>query len=121
METVRPTIRRDLRYVAAAALAALIAVEVEAASRATFDAVQTSTAIAYRVVTSPGHVRAAAGVSLSLTTMAICVILLARVATRRAGLAPDPAILAMATHFDSRIDWQNRRIRAARLGGALDR
>lgn len=121
METVRPTFRRDLRYIAAAALAAVIALEVEAASRATFDAVQTSAAIACRVVSTPVQARAAAGVSLSLTAAAICLILLARVSFRQTRIEPARLGLRRQANIESIACWRNQRIRAARLGGALDR
>jgi hypothetical protein len=121
MTTGRPTFRRDLSYVASAAIAALILVEVEAASRATFDAVQSSTAIAFRVVSSHGHVRLTAGLSLSLTATAVCLILLARIGGERLA-AVDPHIsLADIRQLDGTAIWRNRLIRAARLGGALDR
>lgn len=121
MDKARTTFRRDVRYIAAAAIAAMIALEVEAASRATFDAVQTSTAIAYRVVASPTHVRVTAGVSLSLTAAAVCLILLARISSDRTNPLDTRHCAVTAQHFDTTVDWQNCLIRAARLGGALDR
>ncbi|MCB9858200.1 MAG: hypothetical protein H6818_21145 [Phycisphaerales bacterium] len=121
MDKARTTFQRDLRCIAAAAIAALIALEVEAASRATFDAVQTSTAIAYRVVASPTQARASAGVSLSLTVAAVCLILLARISGDRAKPVDGRHCAITTNHFDASVDWRNRLIRAARLGGALDR
>ncbi len=121
MKTTRLTSRRDIRLVASAAIAALIVVEVEAASRATFDAVQASTAIAFRVVSSSNHVRLATGISLSLAASAVCLILLTRVASERTTHVDGNLVAATTQHFDPSVNWQNRLIRAARSGGALDR
>lgn len=121
MKTARTPFRRDLRYIAAAAIAAMIALEVEAASRATFDAVQTSTAIAYRVVASPANARASVGVSLSLTAAAICLILLTRISGNRTKPLDSRHCAVTTSHFDPSVNWRNCLIRAARLGGALDR
>ena len=121
MKSARPTFRRDLSRLTAVAIAAMIALEVEAASRATFDAVQASTAIAYRVVASPNQARASVGVSLSLAAAAVCLILLVRVSGDHLSSVDTRRFAGVSQRLDAIAGWRQRLIRATRLGGALDR
>jgi len=110
----------DARLVAAAAIVAMIAVEVESASRITLDAMRTSTAIAVRVVSPPGHVKATVGVSLGMATAALCLFLLSRVANASTLSArPQSALARQSLHPPTA--WRSRLIRSARSGGARDR
>jgi hypothetical protein len=120
MERPRHKLKPDSRIVAAAAVVAMIAVEVETASKLTLDAMRTSTAIAVRVVSPPGHVKATVGVSLALATTALFLILLSRISNSAAMLTPPlTALVQRATRPPNA--WRCRLIRAARAGGARDR
>lgn len=120
MERPRHKLRPDSRIVAAAAVVAMVAVEVETASKLTLDAMRTSTAIAVRVVSPPGHVKATIGVSLGLATAALCLILLTRTSNASPMLTP-PSMALVQQASNPPTAWRCKLIRAARSGGARDR